>query len=123
MMAAYKYGKPVVVKGTPSAAYSAGDVIVQGSLPMVAHVDNPVSPTMPITVDSLAVGGGVYTVAAAGAYGVGTYVYWDATVKQVTTTAAGNTGFGWIVGGPTGQWNDGGPTGAGSLCDVFHAPK
>lgn len=123
-MAAFKYGKPVMAAGTPSVAYSAGDVLVFGGVPMVAHVDNPpFSPT--VVEDALAVGGGIYTMAADAAYPVGQAVLWDTLKQQVTTTyrAGISVPFGYIVGGPTGQYGDGGPTAAGSLCDVLHQPR
>jgi predicted RecA/RadA family phage recombinase len=41
MMASFKYGKPVMVKNNVAANYSGGDVVVIGSVPFVAHEDNP----------------------------------------------------------------------------------
>jgi hypothetical protein len=122
-MTYFKYGKPIMVKGTPSTSYNAGDVIVQGTVPLIAHEADPVSTNLSITIDALAAGGGVYTVAADQAYPVGTYVYWNPITQQVTAlpNLFNVVPFGFVVGGPTGQWSDGGPTGSGSYCDVLHA--
>lgn len=123
-MAAYKYGKPVMVANNPAVAYKAGDVVVIGNTPFVAHEDNPAWSGNPLTPDAFAAGGGVYTIPADAAYGNGTSVYWDTVKQQVTTVYKSGVTFpfGQIVGGPSGNANDGGPTGATSLCDVYHLP-
>ena len=131
VMANYLRGKPIMQDYIPSAAYNAGDVIVIGDLPLVAHSDNPLSsigmtvPSGPSVIkDALAVRGGIYQIAADAAYPVGCYVYWDPSGQKVTGAAAGNAvPFGWIVGGPSDRLDDGGPTGSGSLASVLHAPE
>lgn len=121
-MASFKYGKPVMVAGTPGASYSAGDIVVQGNVPLVAHADNPPFGST-VILDALACGGGVYTIKADGAYKVGTFVHWDPTASKVTTQGGGNTvPFGWIVGGVNGSFGDGGTTADGDYCDVYHFP-
>jgi hypothetical protein len=111
---------------TPVPAYSAGDIIMIGNLPCVAHDDNPPSSTGYTSnpQGALSIQGGIYQIAADAAYANGTYVYWD-TVKQQVTTIASATAFpfGWLVTGAGELLSDGGPTGAGILCDVYHFPQ
>jgi len=123
-MAIYKYGKPVMVKNNPGSSYSAGDVVVIGNVPFVAHEDNPAWSGNALTPDAFAAGGGVYTIPADAAYAVGTAVFWDTVKQQVTTIYKSGVTypFGHIVAGPIGNTNDGGPTGATSLADVYHEP-
>jgi len=76
----------------PVAAVAAGDVIVQGNLVGIARLDIAAE-----TLGSLAVTG-IYEIAkATGAISIGAVLYWDATNKKVTATAAGNTYFGKAV--------------------------
>jgi len=74
---------------TPSAAVSAGDVVVQTSLVGVALLDIAAS-----VLGSLAVAG-VFDfpkdVGSASAIPAGTIVYWDATSEVATATSTGNT--------------------------------
>lgn len=132
MSATYLRGKPIMQDSWPSSTWAAGDVIVIGNRPFVAHVDNPPSsvgnvlPSGPTTIkDALAVSGGIYQMASDAAYPVGIYVYWNPTAKQITAspTSGGNcVPFGWIVGGPSDLLSDGGPTGAAGLCSIMHDP-
>ena len=128
MMARFKRGRPIMQPYTPSTQVNAGDVIVIGSYPCIAHIGDPLttlqgSPVVTYSVDSLSIGGGVYQCAADALYPNGTYVYWNSTNSQVTASGlGGGVPFGVIVGGPNGQLSDGGPTGAASLCDVYHNP-
>src|SRR4051794_31558775 len=100
VQASFVAGKPRMVDYDPgSSTVHAGDVIVVGDLPCVAHEDIPAF-TGAKTLDALAVGGGCYAMTADASYPIGTYVFWDPTAGKVTTAAAGNTvPFGWIVGG------------------------
>lgn len=124
-MAKFVRGNPVRSDYLPAANYCAGDVIIFGDLPMVATADNPPSTSgYPAAIQgALAVGGGVYQVAADAAYPVGEYVYWNSSTSQVTMEAAGAYPFGWIIAGPLGRVDDGGPTGAASTCFVLHSPS
>jgi len=73
---------------TPSAAVAAGDVVVQADLIGVAR-----TPIAANALGSLAVRGVFDVPKATGggsAIAVGSTVYWDATNKVATTTAAGN---------------------------------
>jgi predicted RecA/RadA family phage recombinase len=125
-----KSGQPVMVNYYNSGALiPAGTVVVIGSLPCIAHEDIPAFTGAP-PLDALSVWGGVYIMQAGGAIGTGAPVYWDNTNKQVTTTSAGNTLFGWCVAGPVSPQGGGadaglesaGPTTAGQYCLCRHAP-
>ena len=87
--ATFSHGYPVMVPYTPTADVAAGDVIVVGDTPMVAH-DNITAGRL----GDLAVGGGVYRVVSAGAISAGTIVYWDDTNNKVTASGTGNKAFG-----------------------------
>lgn len=84
MQAKLYHGTPLMVDHTPGSAVSAGDVVVQGDIPMVAHADIAAN-----RKGALAAGGGVYQVVADGAIAVGKYVVWDDTNNKVSLTASG----------------------------------
>lgn len=89
-------GTPLMVDYTPGADVSAGDVVVVGDQPMVAHLDIPSG-----RLGSLAVAGGIYKMPKASgsttAIAAGKRVYWDATNHVVTETSSGNKKFGVTV--------------------------
>jgi hypothetical protein len=123
-MAKYVLGRPNMIPYLPGSSYNAGDVIVLNSLPYVAHLDNPPYVGGTLIQGNLAAGGAVYQIAADAAYGNGTYVYWDTVKQQISTDQTATAfPFGWIVAGPSGLVNDGGPTGSGSLAWVLHYPQ
>jgi predicted RecA/RadA family phage recombinase len=93
----FLHGDPVMVDWTPGAAVAAGEVVVVGNTPMVAHAAIPAS-----TLGALASHGGVYQGLSGGAIGVGVLVYWDNAANRVTTTAAGNTALGWSLNATAG---------------------
>lgn len=76
----------------PSEAVAAGDVIVQESLVGIARLDIPSE-----TLGSLAVTGVFEIAKAAVEIAAGVPLYWDATNKNVTITATGNTYIGKAV--------------------------
>lgn len=76
----------------PSAAVAAGDVIVQGNLVGIARLDIEAG-----TLGALAVVGVFEIAKATGAVTVGAALYWNATNKNVTTTATSNTYIGKAV--------------------------
>jgi predicted RecA/RadA family phage recombinase len=119
MMAQYLRGKPIMQNYVNSGALiNAGDVVLVGTMPAIAHTDIPAY-TGGTTFDALACRGGIYQMTAdVATYTPGTYVYWNNTAKQVTTTAAGNTKFGWVVGGGNDLLSD--P--AGATVSVLHEP-
>lgn len=84
------HGTPRMVDYTPSSAVAAGDVVVIGSVPHIAHLDIPAN-----RKGALAAQGGVYQVTAAATIAVGKKVYWDDTANRVTETTGTNTSFGW----------------------------
>lgn len=85
MEATFYQGAPLMVDHTPSgAAVSAGQVVVVGDTPMVAHKDIADG-----ALGALAAGGGVYKVAADAAIAAGKRVVWDDTNNKVSTTATG----------------------------------
>lgn len=95
MDAIFHHGSPLMVDHTPSGAdVEAGDVVVVGDLPLVAHLDIADGKT-----GALAAGGGVYQVTAGGAAAAGKKVYWDAANGKVTTSAASgaNKVFGYVA--------------------------
>lgn len=106
-----KHGNPLMCDYTPSGAdVAAGKVVAVGDITAIAH-----SKIVDGTLGALAVGGGVYTVTAAGAYSAGTRVYWDDSANKVTTTLDSNKGFGYIAPGSSSGAD-------GDLVDVIHSP-
>lgn len=76
-----------VLDHTPSAAVASGDVVVIGVRVGVALTDIAANDTGSLQVT------GVFNLPKKSADTVaqGAAVYWDATNKQITTTASGNT--------------------------------
>lgn len=83
--AIYRHGQPLMVDYTPGSAVTAGDVIVVGDQPRIAHSDIAAN-----VLGGLAAGGAVYTVpktAGGGtAIAAGKKVYWDDTNNVITET-------------------------------------
>lgn len=115
-------GKPVMQKYTPAASYSAGDVVVIGSVPFVAHEDNPPFGAT-VILDALACEGGIYQIATDGTPVIGQVVYFNTTSKKLTATGAGNVHFGTLVAGPTGDMGGASPAADGDVGYAFHAPR
>ena len=95
MQAKLVHGNPLMVDHTPSAAVAAGDIVVVGEIPHVAHLDIDAN-----RLGALAMGGGVYQVTAdAGTIEPGDKVYWDDTANKVTEAAAAgaNKHFGHVL--------------------------
>ena len=108
--ATFYHGNPVYVDHTPTSAVAAGEVIVIGDQPFVAHVD--------IAADrkgALGSTDGVYILTADGAIGKGVKVYWDNAAKKATLTAAGNKQFGFVTA-------DSSAAGDGDVIKVRHQP-
>lgn len=71
---------------TPSAAVSAGDVVVFGTIIGIAKLDIAANTLGALAVD------GVFSIAkGTGAITAGAAVYWDSTNKVITTTSNNNT--------------------------------
>jgi predicted RecA/RadA family phage recombinase len=109
--AIFRHGFPVKSDHTPAAQVYGGQVIVMENLVCIAHRDCAVG-----EMGAVAVGGGVYEVAAKGAYDTGTAVYWDDTVNQVSNNSADGMHFGFIVDDTTSAE-------AGDLVNALHWPS
>lgn len=78
---------------TPGSAVASGDVVVLGSIGVgVADHDIPANALGAVVVDGL-----IEFPKATGAITAFAKVYWDATAKNVTTTATNNTLAGYAV--------------------------
>lgn len=121
-VADFTKGKPVMADWTPaSGTFLAGDVVLVGATPCVAHRSNPAY-NGDTTADALAVGGGIYQMATDGTPVVGQDVYFNSASKKLTATAAGNYHFGTLVAGPTGHLAGASPAADGDLAFALHAP-
>lgn len=106
-MASFKHGSPLMVDYTPGSDVSAGDVVVIGATPYVAHLDIKAN-----ELGALAALGGVYSGAPDIAIAGGVKVFWDGT--NFTATATANDHFGYST--PAGS-------GGGTVSvDVVHNP-
>jgi len=122
-MTTFRKGKPIMVPYDAGGnTYKAGDVIVAGPTPLVAHEDIPAF-TGGTTLGELSARGGVYECVADGALSVGQEVFWDAANKKITGTAVGNVHFGTLLAGPTFLASGAGPAADGDLCWVLHYPQ
>ena len=107
MMATFWQGDPIQIDYTPGSAVSAGDVIVIGTVPCVAHVDIAAN-----ALGSVAVRDGIYYIAPEGTFSAGTPVYWDPTNKEVSPTpTSGFVPFGFALDASTVN-----------PCRVLHSP-
>lgn len=117
------YGKPVMVKHVEAGTHAAGDVVVIGATPFVAHVDVP-SYTGGTLTDALSAEGGVYLMTANGAGSIGQRVWYDPTAKKISPGASvNNVDFGVLVAGPTNNLAGAGPAADGDDCYVVHCPE
>ncbi len=116
-------GKPVMVQYTTTGnGYSAGDVVLVGAVPFVAHAPNPQF-TGGTLQDALSARGGVYRMATDGTPVVGQDVFFNTSTKKLTATAAGNVHFGTLVAGPTADLAGASPASDGDLGFALHTPK
>jgi predicted RecA/RadA family phage recombinase len=106
--AVFKQGDPIMVDHTPSGAVAAGEVVVTGDSPRIAH-----RPIAAGVLGALAAAGGVYKVPADGAIAADKKVYWDNTANKVTLTSTSNKGFGTTVEAAAAD---------GDLIHVLHRP-
>lgn len=106
----YRHGNPLFVDYTPGGAVNAGQVVVVGELPCVAHAAIEAN-----KLGALAAAGGVYKCTGDGALTAGAVVYWNDTTNKVTATSAGNKKFGFIAPGSS-------ISGDGATGDVVHRP-
>jgi predicted RecA/RadA family phage recombinase len=106
--ATFVSGNPVMADHTPSGAVTAGDVVVVGNKPFVAHRDIAAN-----TLGSLAAGNGIYRGNAALAIAKGVLVYWDDSANEFTTVSSSNKIFGVSVTASTAS---------DQMIDVLHTP-
>lgn len=90
--ATFEHGKPVMVDYTPGGAVTAGDVVVIGNVPMIAH-----SSIAANALGAMAAGGGVYMVTGDALIAAGKKVYWNDSANKVTETSTSNKLFGVTV--------------------------
>ena len=111
MIATFSHGSPIMVDYTPGSAVAAGDVIVTGSSPRIAH-----TPIASGALGALAASGGVYTMTGDAQIAADVPVYWDESAEKVSATddGAANTFFGFTVT-PCGADN--------GTCLVRHSPQ
>lgn len=110
--ATLKHGEGRMVDYTPSgAAVSAGDVVVVGDIPFVAH-----SPIADGDLGALSAGGCVYLMTAGEAISAGKKVYWDDSNNKVVETATTGKHFGYVVPSDSAS-------GDADTCLVLHAPE
>lgn len=108
--ATFLRGDPLMVNHTPSSEVEAGDVVVVGAVPFVAH--NNIAAN---ALGAVAARGGEYRMVAAGNYAPGAKVYWNATAGKITTGVGSHPHFGFIS-------PDSDPSGDNQPVDVIHAP-
>lgn len=122
-VADFTSGKPVMVPYTTTGnGYAAGDVVLVGAVPFVAHAPNPQFSGGTLA-DALAARGGVYRMVTDGTPRIGQDVFYNSSTTKLTATAAGNYHFGTLVAGPTGDLAGASPTTDGDLAFALHAPS
>lgn len=94
MDAKFKSGNPIMVDYTPGSAVDAGDVVVVGANPVVAH-NNIASGEL----GAMATRGGQYKMTAATSAAAGTKVYWVTASSKVSSSSnsGANKHFGYIA--------------------------
>lgn len=103
------HGDAQMVDYTPGSDVAAGTVVVQNSVPMIAHRDIEANKK-----GALAARGGVYEVACNAAIAAGKPVWWDDTNNRVTETATSNAHFGHSIAASTDS---------NTVVRVLHAPQ
>src|SRR4051812_32379246 len=76
--AQFVHGEPLMVDHTPGSAVAAGQVVVVGDRPLIAHLDIAAN-----ALGALAAGGGVYRVVAGEAIAVGKKVWFNDTTNKL----------------------------------------
>lgn len=108
-MPTYLHGPAVMVDYTPGSDVDAGDVIVTGDTPRIAHLDIASG-----ELGALGATGGIYECTGDAAIAADKKVYWDASAGKVTETATGHKVFGVTVTACSGD---------DSTCRVRHDPS
>lgn len=119
----YRFGRPIMVDFLDgSNAHSAGDVVVQGNLVLVAHSDLAQSVT-----GAIALGYGIYdgpksTAAGSGAaLAIGTPVCWNNTTHTFDPDLANGQLFGIVIGSVSSVFAA--PVDADTQVRVLHMPN
>lgn len=89
----YQMGKTIDYKNPGTTDIGYGHVIPLGTRVGVAEATIPAGDLGAVRVEGVF----IMPAAAAEVYAVGAALYWDATAKQITSTATGNTLAGWAV--------------------------
>lgn len=96
MQAKFIKGDPIMQDYTPSGAVSAGDIIVEGDVTLIAHLDIASG-----ALGSVAAGGGEYEVLKDGTSGPvfsqGDKLYWDDSGNEAVASATSNTPLGFAA--------------------------
>lgn len=94
MQARFVSGNYNTIPYTPSGAVSAGDVVVEGDLVLIAHNDIAAG-----VQGAMACGGGVYEVTKTSGTtpALGDEAYWDDSNNQIEDTTTSNTIFGYFA--------------------------
>lgn len=113
MQARFRHGSPLMVDYTPSEAVSAGQVVVIGHKPYIAHVD--------IAADekgAVAAHGGVYEMLVDGNFGPGENVFWDDATNKLSqgSSTSPEVHFGFLT-------PDSNPSANGDTVYVEHLPN
>jgi predicted RecA/RadA family phage recombinase len=90
----FRHGHPTMEDYTPGSDVAAGDVIVVGDRPMIAHTAIASG-----RLGALAGGGGVYNCTGDAAIAAGKRVWWNDSVNKVTETASTHKIFGFVAAG------------------------
>jgi predicted RecA/RadA family phage recombinase len=90
--ATFHHGNPVMEDYTPVSAVAAGDVVVVGDRPCIAHTAIAAN-----RLGALATGGGVYKVTGDAEIAAGKKVYWNDSANKVTETSTSNKVFGYTT--------------------------
>jgi predicted RecA/RadA family phage recombinase len=103
--------------GIAKMRYTAGSAVAAGEVVLIAATGTTCG-IAPLPIPAGATGtlniGGIYDCVNLDNAANGAKVYWVAASKKVSTTASGNSLFGYIL--------DGGGGGANSTCRVLHRP-
>ena len=94
---AFQVEQVTMIDHTPGSAVSAGEVVVIGSTPHIAHKDIEAN-----KLGAVGAGDGVYWVQFDATQTNGARTNWDNTAKKVTATTTSNTDFGIVVQTATG---------------------
>lgn len=110
-VASFKHGNPIMLDYTPGSDVAAGDVIVTGDTPRVAHADIANG-----ALGSLAAEGGVYEMTGDGSIAADKVVYWDVSAGKVSESD--DTGTNALFG-----FTETLCSGNNETCLVRHAPQ